>query len=244
MIVGSLRAYSSPSIASTLLSSSGTRYFLVAAAVNHWITSDIFRFHIVQGFSDSYDATLQADLHRQVAHNQSSSTNLTLRRALAQATADDVHDLMAEPEFATWLSSVYVLLSFTSADPFLHKNPPSHPPLQKSHNTYAQCQEQSLTSKSHSVTSKTNNLWNGITSLLAPSAIHVQAYEELTHVFREALRIGYLMLSHPAHFDVEYPTARPVTWFDVRYVPPLSSISLSRPSYTPQYTLRPRLCAQ
>jgi len=68
------------------------------------------------------------------------------------------------------------------------------------------------------VTGRTNNLWGIIISLLAPSAVQAQAYEELTHIFREAFRIGFLMLSQPAHYDIEYPTARPVTWFDARYV--------------------------
>jgi len=84
------------------------------------------------------------------------------------------------------------------------------------------------------VTGRTNGLWSSITSLLAPSAVQAQAYEELTHIFREAFRIGFLMLSQPAHYDIEYPTARPVTWFDARYVT-LSPL---------HYTLRPRLCAQ
>lgn len=105
-MIGSLKGYSSSTHAPNLLSSSGTRYFLVAAQINHWITADVFRFHIVRGFSDQYDAILQTDLQRQEAHDLSSSTNLTLRRAFAQAIVDDVRDLMAEQEFGTWLSSV------------------------------------------------------------------------------------------------------------------------------------------
>jgi len=34
--------------------------------------------------------------------------------------------------------------------------------------------------------------------LLVPFATHTQVYDELTHVFREALRIGFLMASQPA----------------------------------------------
>ena len=63
-----------------------------------------------------------------------------------------------------------------------------------------------------------SNFWNSIQPLLAPSAIPSIAYEELVQVFREALRIGFLMLSQTAQYDFEYPTARPVTWFDERYV--------------------------
>lgn len=101
-----MKGYSSSTIAPNLLSSSGTRYLLVAAQVNHWITTDSFQFHIVRGFSDRYDAMLQASLQRQVDHDNSSSTNVTLRRAFAQAIADDVRELMAERGFKIWLSNV------------------------------------------------------------------------------------------------------------------------------------------
>ncbi len=94
-----------------LLCSSATRYLLVAAQINHWITSDIFHFHIVRGFSDQYDTILLADHHRQERHDASSSTNITLRRAFAQALADGVRDLMSEPGFGSWLDSVFVSTS-------------------------------------------------------------------------------------------------------------------------------------
>ncbi len=118
-------------------------------------------------------------------------------------------------------------------------NFPARPPFSNRAIAPNKPQEQSLTPKSHSVTGRTNGLWSSIPSLLAPSAVQAQAYEELTHIFREAFRIGFLMLSQPAHYDIEYPTARPVTWFDARYV----TLSPLHYAFTPlrYLSLRPLL---
>lgn len=88
---------------------------------------------------------------------------------------------------------------------------------------------------------RTDAFWSNIKPLLAPSAIRAQAYAELLHVFREALRIGFLKLATPAHFDIDYPTLRPVTWFDARYdyLPIALSLTTGRYAFTPSLSPLP-----
>lgn len=80
------------------------------------MTSDIFQYHIVRGFTPKYDTILQADLLRQDSHEASKSSNIRLRRAFAKALADDVNEMMAERDFHLFFDNVYVssLLSLYS----------------------------------------------------------------------------------------------------------------------------------
>lgn len=81
-----LKGCSSSPTAIALLSSSKTRAFLVAALINHWLTDDVFRFHIMKGFSTAYDAKFRE--HMKSLENAQS--HIALYRAHATLKAEDV----------------------------------------------------------------------------------------------------------------------------------------------------------
>ena len=103
-LINSLKEASTASSALPLLSHPSTRYFLIASLLNRLITPDIFRFHIVRGFSATYD--------ERFAHNRERLQDPEMtehgRNALEEVIAMDVRQLRNEatfPAFQTHLTT-------------------------------------------------------------------------------------------------------------------------------------------
>lgn len=164
-LLRSLKDYSSPTTALPLLESSGTRYLLVSSLLNRWITHDIFRFHIVRGFSSHYDNEF-----RQLRQGMDACPDqLTVQRGLQQATAEVVTEMRNDLHFPGFVSSLASM--------------------------------------------RTETCFASLRPLLAPSAVMSNAVSDLQGIFKEGLRIGFLMASEASRFEFDYPTTRPVTWF-------------------------------
>lgn len=64
------------------------------------------------------------------------------------------------------------------------------------------------------VSSKTSNLWDRLTYLVAPGVLQSQAWDDLSHIHQESYRIAILMMCTPLGHNFTYPHVSVNTFFN------------------------------
>ncbi|KAI4149259.1 MAG: hypothetical protein L6R39_002548 [Caloplaca ligustica] len=89
---------SSPEHVMSLVSDPRTRYLLITRIILTWFVSHVFHPKIIKSFDRDAEARVRS-IHAQLRNSQ---PNTPFRRALAQAEADTVRELMETPGFEAW----------------------------------------------------------------------------------------------------------------------------------------------
>ena len=97
-LITDLHQASHPNVIHDLLSSSDTRYYLVAAFLNQAICNEIFRSSLIRGFSAQSDAKI-GEIRRSIQPGVKDS----MKRGLLKAAADILNEMREAPDFKGWV---------------------------------------------------------------------------------------------------------------------------------------------
>lgn len=63
------------------------------------------------------------------------------------------------------------------------------------------------------ITEKVHGMWERLQPLCAPGISNSQAFDDMIHLIREALRVGLLMITTPLVYRIDFPKSSPSTYF-------------------------------